>query len=163
LLLAEAWAEPDPVDQFRQCTQLAGRFIADCNGHALDRWARKRPDAAERARLAEHADDVPQIAYWIGVVLRCEGAPEIVPGVDHHTAAVTLGCPASVAENDCVQGFVDTASRPELCTTHANASRDGPPPPPPGTPTPSPGGTMGPPGVVPPPPGVVVPPPPPTN
>ncbi len=118
LVLAEAWAEADPLKQIEQCGKLAGKFAADCNGHALERWMRKQPDDAERARVAASASAAPQIGYWLGISARCRGV-DVTGITSPPELARRLDCPPGLAGAECLHGYEDAGHERQLCTAHS--------------------------------------------
>ncbi len=71
------------LEQVDLCVDHAGRHTKDCVGHAMERWARTRPDVDEFLRIgAQERPYAPLVGSFLGEVVACQGvgACDVVHG-----------------------------------------------------------------------------------
>ena len=88
LEVIEGRPDPDIATQLARCEQWTGRFAADCDGHALQRWWMARPDAAGVTALLgiamNHADN---LGYWAAAAVFCSKVGDCGDGASANGAA----------------------------------------------------------------------------
>jgi hypothetical protein len=106
--------DSDVLEQVSLCTAWTGRYGDDCAAHALQRWWRRNPSAADVARVAQARTAHPApVGQYVALRIACGGVGSCA------------GDPA--VQPICEASLTDLQAHPEKCVEIVQAKGKSPP------------------------------------